>query len=159
MSVSEECADQHVFFKKPDYGLVIYILVRTDLKMSRGKIGVQCAHATEDLLDAISEEERKEYRRRGRAKICLRITGPELDQLHNDLVRERLPHKIVFDDGCGWVANGIPTALAVGPCPKPYVNVESEHLLTANEIPTAIGLGPIERLKVLHLVGSFKLLN
>lgn len=145
--------------QKPDYGLVIYILVRTDLKMSRGKIGVQCAHATEDLLDTLSESERKEYRQRGRAKICLRITGPQLDQLHNDLVRERLPHKIVFDDGCGWVANGTPTALAIGPCPKTYVPEEKGHLLAVNETPTAIGMGPIERAKVLHLVGSFKLLN
>jgi PTH2 family peptidyl-tRNA hydrolase len=111
-----------------DYGSVIYILVRSDLKMTKGKIGAQCGHAVEYLLEDMCEEDKKEYKRRGSAKICLAVTAQELESILAQVSLSHIRNKRVVDAGRTQVAPDTTTCLGIGPVEKPLLTDVIGHL-------------------------------
>lgn len=98
------------------------IAVRVDLRMGKGKLAVQVAHA------AISASEEARMRRpewlqawlcEGQAKVVVKVTDlGELMKLKSEAARQRLPHSLVTDRGLTQLPPNTTTCLGIGPAPS-----------------------------------------
>ncbi|MEM3763483.1 MAG: peptidyl-tRNA hydrolase Pth2 [Desulfurococcaceae archaeon] len=108
------------------------IVVRTDLKMSKGKLAVQVAHAS--LMAAFEayhnfREWFIEWWREGQKKVVLKVDSEkELLELYNKVLEKRLPVALVADAGLTELPPGTITALAIGPAPDHRVDEITGHL-------------------------------
>lgn len=100
--------------EKNEYKQVI--VVRDDLKLSRGKIAVQVAHATLIGFLKAKEEVREKWLREGQKKIVLKVKNlEELISIKNKAENLGLPTDIVVDAGLTEIPPGTITALVIGP--------------------------------------------
>ncbi len=95
------------------------IVVRTDLKMSKGKTCAQVAHASLEACE-ISKKEFKEiyeeWRSSGAKKVVLRIDSEEkILDLYEKAKKMGLPCYLVRDAGLTELKPGTITALGIGP--------------------------------------------
>ena len=102
------------------------IVMRSDLKMGKGKIAAQAGHAAVSA----AEEARKKFQKwwkawldEGQCKIAVKVsTEAELISLE-DLVQEsEVPHALISDRGLTQLEPGTVTCLAVGPAPSSRVD-------------------------------------
>ena len=99
------------------------IVVRSDLKMGKGKVAAQVAHAA---LDAAEAGRRKHpdwydsWREQGQAKVVVKTDGgePALQELLKQARSLGLPASLVQDRGLTQVEPGTTTCLAIGPGPS-----------------------------------------
>ncbi|MFH1439857.1 MAG: peptidyl-tRNA hydrolase Pth2 [Candidatus Woesearchaeota archaeon] len=97
------------------------ILVRTDLKMSKGKIAAQCSHASvETVLKALkkkdSEKLVKEWRQEGMMKIVLKVASEkELYKYIQQAKDNNMITATITDAGHTFVAPGTITCGCIGP--------------------------------------------
>ncbi len=95
------------------------IIVRSDIEMSRGKIGAQCAHAS--LMSYFQAEKAsksvaKEWLDSGEKKIVLKVTDEEaLTKLYKAFEFKKIPCALVSDAGLTQLPPGTKTALGIGP--------------------------------------------
>ncbi|MEM3736984.1 MAG: peptidyl-tRNA hydrolase Pth2 [Candidatus Bathyarchaeia archaeon] len=102
------------------------IIVRTDLKMSKGKICGQIAHAAV----AAAEEARKRrpewwhrWIEEGQRKIILKVNSlEELMILKRRAEFLQIPSALIEDRGLTELPPGTVTCLGVGPAPVPLVD-------------------------------------
>lgn len=112
--------------------LVMYFLVRSDLKMSKGKIAAQVGHAVQDLTFHCPRPIYDQYCRNNSAKICLQVADlEELEAVVRQCRAKRFAHHLVIDMGLTQVAP---------------------------DTPTVLGIGPVSRDKIQSIVGKLKLL-
>lgn len=103
-----------------DYKQVI--VVRTDVKMSRGKIAAQVAHAS--LSAAIKAmKERPEWfnvwLNSGQKKVVLQVRSEEeLVKLYEKAIELGLPVSLIEDMGLTEIPPGTKTAIGIGPAPS-----------------------------------------
>ncbi|KAJ6574883.1 PTH2-domain-containing protein [Mycena capillaripes] len=104
----------------------LVLIVRTDLKMTPGKISAQCRHATLACYKTLVKRNPqlvKHWERTGQAKIALKATSEkqllELEALAKGL---NLCARSVQDQGLTQVEPGTRTVLAIGPAPVELVN-------------------------------------
>ena len=92
------------------------ILVRDDLKLPKGKLAVQVAHAS---LDAASKSDKKlvdEWRKQGGKKVVLRVTDEkELFRYMSLAENEGFKVALIKDAGHTVVEPGTITCLGIGP--------------------------------------------
>jgi len=97
------------------------IAVRTDLKMGRGKIAVQAAHAAILAAEEARMQKPEWYRawiESGMAKIAVKVASlDELKKLEREARENDLPVATVEDRGLTQVPPGTITCLAIGPAP------------------------------------------
>lgn len=109
------------------FGYKQALIIRLDLKIGRGKIAVQCAHAAVSAADEARTrfpEWWKHWVGEGQAKIALKVSDLEsLLRLEMEARVKRLPHYLVKDKGLTQVPPGTVTCLGIGPAPS--------HLLDA----------------------------
>ena len=100
--------------------LVMYLLVRKDLKMGKGKIGAQCGHAVQELIMTCPKPILDAYRRNQvYAKICLQIQDEaQMDHIETMCKALGVHHHKVVDLGKTQVAPNTPTVLGIGPVLK-----------------------------------------
>jgi PTH2 family peptidyl-tRNA hydrolase len=102
------------------------IAVRTDLKMGKGKIAVQAAHAAVLAAEEARMQKPEWYRawmESGMAKIAVKVSSlEELKKLEEEARRNDLPVAIVEDRGLTQVPPGTITCLAIGPAPASKVD-------------------------------------
>lgn len=102
------------------------IIVRTDLKMGRGKVAVQAAHAAMLAAEEARMQKPQWYRawlESGMAKIALKTSSlDELKRLEQEAKENDLPVAIVEDRGLTQVPPGTITCLAIGPAPAEKVD-------------------------------------
>ena len=111
----------------------MYLIVRTDLKMGKGKIAAQCCHAVQYLtMNNINKKSFKLYINNGTPKIVLK--APTLEVINN------------INNYC--YKNGIPY----------YEVVDAGRTQIPRNTKTVIGVGPIKRLKVPYIIKELKLL-
>jgi len=101
--------------------LFIYLLVRTDVNMGKGKIAAQCCHAVQDLIlnPFCPKHLFNAYRKGHNAKVCLKVLTLEHLESINVLCQEKgVLHHLVIDAGRTQVPENTPTVLGIGPITK-----------------------------------------
>jgi len=92
------------------------IVVRTDLKMGKGKIASQCAHASVVTFLKSKANERELWIGYGMKKIILKASNEkELINLFNSAKKEKIPTELIYDAGLTQIEPGSVTALGIGP--------------------------------------------
>ena len=98
------------------------IIVRTDLKMGRGKIAAQASHASVAALNKVSTHAFSAWTSDGMKKIVLRIDSKKkLLDLFTEAKR-MFPTALVKDAGLTQVKAGEPTCIAIGPADEVDIN-------------------------------------
>jgi len=117
--------------EKPNVDLPVFrykqvIVLRTDLKMSRGKIAAQAGHAAVSA----AEETRKKFSEwwkawieEGQCKIAVRAgSEQELLELERKAKESKLPSALVIDKGLTELPPDTITCLGIGPAPSSQID-------------------------------------
>ena len=92
------------------------ILVRQDLKLPKGKLAVQVAHAAVDATLISYPKLVKEWKDQGMKKVVLKVKDlNELKEYHKKALSLNLKVTIIRDAGLTTVKPGTVTCLAIGP--------------------------------------------
>lgn len=102
------------------------IAIRTDLKMSKGKIAAQAGHAA---VSAAEETRRKRpnwwktWIAEGQCKIAVRAESEqELLKLEEEAKESKLPKALITDRGLTELPPDTITCLGIGPAPSPQID-------------------------------------
>jgi len=98
------------------------IVVRSDLRMGKGKIAAQVAHASlsaaEEAIDRRSDWF-GEWKEEGQAKIVLKVQTEEaLREFYKQAKAAKLPVALIEDRGLTQLEPGTITCLGIGPGPE-----------------------------------------
>lgn len=105
------------------------MVVRTDLKMGKGKIAAQCCHACLGAFRRCDVAVLKMWFRLGQTKLVVKVKSEaELRQIAVDAERQALPYYLIADAGRTQIAAGSETVCAVGPGPVDLVDKVTGHL-------------------------------
>ena len=99
-----------------DFNYKQVILVRMDLKLPKGKLAVQVAHASVEATHRSDRDIIKRWRAEGMKKVVLKIA--DLDELYRyeqQAKDARLTVAVITDAGLTTVAPGTTTCMAIGP--------------------------------------------
>jgi PTH2 family peptidyl-tRNA hydrolase len=92
------------------------IVVNESLKLPRGKLAAQVAHASVGALLETNQETRQAWIESGMAKVVLKVeTEADLLRLYELARRQHLPAQLVEDAGRTVVPAGTMTCLGLGP--------------------------------------------
>lgn len=110
----------------------LVLVVRTDVKMEKGKVAAQCSHAA---VAAFAQSQRRQPRAlrlwesEGQRKVVLRVGNEEeMLQLADSARAKGLLTSIIRDAGRTQVAPGTKTVLGIGPGPEHLVDSVTSHL-------------------------------
>ncbi|XP_045592001.1 uncharacterized protein [Procambarus clarkii] len=126
-----KCCQANFRFKEPgEFKLVL--VVRDDLKMGKGKVAVQCCHAT---LKAYKQTQKKNPRllraweMNGQPKVILKV---EDEATMHDVISLAMDAgmiaSLVHDAGCSQIAPDSPTVLGLGPGSVDVLDQITGHL-------------------------------
>ena len=91
------------------------IVVRNDLRMSRGKLATQVAHASFSSSQLASKRTKK-WEKEGQKKVILRAKDTkELMQLRDKCKKLKIPFSLITDAGLTELPCGTLTCLGIGP--------------------------------------------
>lgn len=131
--LSPECAP--TCFEPVGYGedsFKLALIVRTDLKMGKGKAAAQCSHAAVMAYERTLRHQPtvlRQWQACGQAKVVLKVeTEHELLELAREARNKGLVTSLVCDAGHTQVAPGSKTVLGIGPGPVNVVDSVSGHL-------------------------------
>lgn len=97
------------------------IVMRSDLRMGKGKLAAQAAHASLSAAEIASDTRAQWYDQwkvEGQKKVVLKVASEaELDELLRTAKRARLPAAIIQDRGLTQLDPGTVTCLGIGPAP------------------------------------------
>lgn len=102
------------------------ILVRTDLKMGKGKIAAQASHAS--VLATLQAQRDKKiwydaWFKQGMKKVVVKITDEaELQHVFQLGAKNKLPRAYINDAGHTQLEPGTATAAALGPAPVSIID-------------------------------------
>lgn len=104
----------------------LVLLVRTDLKMAKGKIAAQCSHATLACYKSLvvsNPKLVKHWEKIGQAKVALKCSSEEeMNELEKKAKAVGLCAKSIRDAGRTQIAAGSKTVLGIGPGPVGLVD-------------------------------------
>jgi PTH2 family peptidyl-tRNA hydrolase len=102
------------------------IVVRTDLKMGKGKLAAQVAHASLSAAEEASTRRPRwyeEWKEGGQAKVVLKVKSePEMQELFRKAKSSGLPASMIQDRGLTQVEPGTYTCVGIGPAPDDEVD-------------------------------------
>ncbi|XP_051972951.1 peptidyl-tRNA hydrolase 2, mitochondrial-like [Xyrauchen texanus] len=108
------------------------LVVRTDLKMGKGKVAAQCSHAAVSAYKQVQRrnpELLKQWEYCGQPKVV--VKAPDEDCLLELLTHAKalgLPVSLIQDAGRTQIAPGSRTVLGVGPGPADLIDKVTGHL-------------------------------
>lgn len=108
------------------------LVVRSDLKMSAGKIGSQCAHAA--VMCVLKSQQQKpeavnSWIDLGQPKVVLRVSSQaSIENLAKLAGEQKVINSLIRDAGRTEVAPGTITALGIGPDTDKNVDALTKHL-------------------------------
>ncbi len=92
------------------------IVLRGDLKLSRGKLAVQAAHAAVIGYELSDKKTIEKWKLEGQKKIALKVNSErELFELKERAKKLGLVAEVVRDAGLTEIPSGTVTALVIGP--------------------------------------------
>lgn len=107
-----------------DYKQVI--AVRSDLKMGKGKLAVQVAHAAVSSAENARKSKKEwfdSWYEKSQAKICVKVESEkELRILKGRLDEMGIPNSLIQDAGLTQLDPGTTTCLGIGPLPTPMAD-------------------------------------
>jgi peptidyl-tRNA hydrolase, PTH2 family len=102
------------------------IVMRSDLRMGKGKLAAQAAHASLSAAEIASDTRAEWYDRwkaEGQKKVVLKVgSEPELTELLKTAKRAKLPAAIIQDRGLTQLEPGTVTCVGIGPAPDEEVD-------------------------------------
>jgi len=102
------------------------IAVRTDLRMGRGKIAAQVAHAAISAFEKTRKKHRgwaEAWLSEGQSKIVVKV-GSEKDlfRLKDEALNYDLPTALIQDKGLTQVPPNTTTCIGIGPGPAAFID-------------------------------------
>ncbi|XP_011297828.1 peptidyl-tRNA hydrolase 2, mitochondrial [Fopius arisanus] len=107
------------------------LVIRNDLKMGKGKVAAQCAHAAVAGFEAVLKYPKllQEWTENGHKKITVKVDSQEeLDQIQKAARAAGLIAITIRDAGRTQIAAGSKTVCCVGPGPGEIVDQVTGHL-------------------------------
>jgi len=102
------------------------IVMRSDLRMSRGKIAAQAGHAAVSAAEEARKHHQKWWKtwlEEGQCKIAVKVGSEnELLKLEKEAKDSGLPHALISDRGLTQLPPGTITCLGIGPAPSSKVD-------------------------------------
>jgi PTH2 family peptidyl-tRNA hydrolase len=102
------------------------IVVRSDLKMGKGKVAAQVAHASLSAAEEARGRKARWYegwKEGGQAKIVLKVESEEeLRDLLQKAKSAGLPASLIEDRGLTQLEPGTVTCVGIGPGPEPEID-------------------------------------
>ena len=111
--------------------LKMVIVVRSDLKMGKGKIGAQVGHGvlTVGFEAAAKDMNLMEEYFIGQQKVCVKVSSEdELVSIEQQAKNAGLFTALIRDAGCTQVPAGTKTVCAIGPARKSKIDKITGHL-------------------------------
>ena len=111
--------------------VTMYVVVRNDLKLTKGKLVAQTGHAVHLALrtEDPHPSHRTHWENGSYAKIALKVESEEaLDQLAKALREAGIPHAVVTDEGRTEIPPNTKTALGIAPRPRSHLQPFVGHL-------------------------------
>ena len=92
------------------------ILIRSDLKLPKGKMSAQAAHASVEAVLRSDKDKVKKWRSSGSAKIVLKVADKKELYKYNQIAKDAgLTTALITDAGKTVIAPGTETCMAIGP--------------------------------------------
>ena len=92
------------------------IVVRKDIKMSKGKMAAQCCHGCLGSYKNANPDKIKAWENEGQAKVVLKIpTLEDLLKLEKKVKKNKIPSCLVTDAGRTELPESTITCLGIGP--------------------------------------------
>ncbi len=105
------------------------ILVRTDLKLPKGKLAAQVAHASVEGVLRSEKRLVEQWRSEGMKKIVLKVADEkEMLRLNQQAKDAGLTTAVITDAGLTVVAPGTKTCCAIGPDTVEKIDAITGHL-------------------------------
>ncbi len=105
------------------------ILIRQDLKLPKGKLAAQCAHASVEAVLKSDSEVVKKWRKEGMAKIVVKVKDEkELLAYFQQAKEKGLTTALITDAGRTVVVPGTKTCAAIGPDEEQKVDEITDKL-------------------------------
>jgi PTH2 family peptidyl-tRNA hydrolase len=102
------------------------IVVRQDLKMSKGKTAAQVAHAAVSSFIAVADKKPEwvaRWLREGQKKVVVKVKSLEdLLEIKKKVDMEHIPNAIISDAGLTELEPGSVTCLGIGPAPNALID-------------------------------------
>ena len=112
--------------KGSQFNYKMVIVIRTDLKMSTGKIVAQACHAAVGCSEEAKRTHTKHWRRwrdEGAKKVALQSDShDELEELAIKAEALNIPHILILDAGHTEVPPGTTTCIGIGPHQEQYID-------------------------------------
>lgn len=105
------------------------IIIRKDLKLGKGKIAAQVAHASLEAYKKTDPKIREKWEAEGTKKVVLKVDN--LSQLRNQYaaaLKAGLPCSIIKDAGRTEIKRGTITAVGIGPALEKNIDKITKHL-------------------------------
>jgi PTH2 family peptidyl-tRNA hydrolase len=105
------------------------IVVRTDLKMGKGKIAAQACHASITCYKKADKEDIRKWELLGQKKVVLKIASEEeLLELYSLIKESDLTCALITDAGHTQIEPSTITCLGIGPGPDDLIDKYTSHL-------------------------------
>ncbi len=108
------------------------LIIRTDLKMGKGKIAAQASHASVNAsLEALHQHKIwfDRWKKYGMAKIAVKVSSEEeLQGYYQKAIKAKLPKALINDAGYTQLLPGTATAVAIGPAPSSIIDPITKDL-------------------------------
>ncbi len=105
------------------------IVVRDDLKLSKGKLAAQAAHASLEAYLKADKDAISSWQATGVKKVVLKVSDlKELMDIYNKLKSMKFKPALIKDAGHTEIEPGTVTCLGVGPVEENDINKVTGHL-------------------------------
>jgi PTH2 family peptidyl-tRNA hydrolase len=108
------------------------VVVRTDIRMSKGKVAVQASHASVSAMEEARKSHRdwvKSWLDEGQKKVVAKVKDIEsLEKLKSHADKVGIPNALIEDRGLTELPPGTITALGIGPAPDEIVDKVTRDL-------------------------------
>ncbi|MBN2042221.1 MAG: peptidyl-tRNA hydrolase [Candidatus Aenigmarchaeota archaeon] len=104
------------------------IIVRKDIKMDKGKIAAQVAHASIEAYKKSDAKEKAGWESEGSKKVILKVDDLKGLMSIYERVRKKFPCSLIRDAGRTQIEPGTITVLGIGPCEEKEIDKITKHL-------------------------------